>query len=163
MKANDRQVGGSHYRGNYQHWDWSQDIDLRGLAYAATKYIVRYKKKDGRQGLEKALHYIEKMREDGATNPYLSSGAWGTPADDIDDLTIKLSIDQILDSTQHSLLLSIAKAKGPEDLVPVIDKLESMLADMPHDTEEAAMRHHSRKASASPIDHPAPFGYDGEG
>lgn len=65
MNANNRQVGGSHYAegGEVQHWDF---VTLNGLSYlvgCATKYIARWRKKNGVQDLEKALHYIEKLQE----------------------------------------------------------------------------------------------------
>lgn len=63
MKANDRQVGGNHYDSEYQHWDWAIDVGLGPIEYAATKYVARWKKKDGAQALEKARHYVQKIRE----------------------------------------------------------------------------------------------------
>lgn len=61
--ANDRQIGGNHYRLEYQHWDWVTDIRMGYLAGCATKYIVRHKMKTGRLDLEKAEHYVSKMLE----------------------------------------------------------------------------------------------------
>lgn len=68
---NDRQVGGSHYKdstgkcphcgGDVQHWDWGGS--LPGLEYAATKYIARHRSKRGKEDLEKAIHYIQKLIE----------------------------------------------------------------------------------------------------
>lgn len=64
MQANDRQVGGSHYKSEFQHWDLVIKLHLDYLAGCATKYIARHKKKNGRQDLEKSLHYIDKMIQD---------------------------------------------------------------------------------------------------
>lgn len=66
MSANDRQVGGDHYKvkDGEQHWD--RIYRLFGPGYligCATKYIERYQKKGGEQDLEKAMHYIEKLKE----------------------------------------------------------------------------------------------------
>lgn len=61
--ANDIQVAGTHYRAEYQHWDWVNDNDMPYLLGAATKYIVRHRGKKGRQDLEKALHFIVKAAE----------------------------------------------------------------------------------------------------
>jgi hypothetical protein len=63
MSANERQVGGDHYKSKYQHWDWANNVGLAGLAYAASKYICRWRNKNGRQDVEKSLHYVEKMIE----------------------------------------------------------------------------------------------------
>lgn len=63
MSANNRQVAGSHYRGDYQHWDFVVDARMGYHAGNATKYIARHRKKHGTEDLKKALHYIEKLRE----------------------------------------------------------------------------------------------------
>jgi hypothetical protein len=66
MNANDRQVGGDHYRKvpGEQHWDriWR----LFGPGYfvgSITAYVERYRDKNGIQDLEKARHYIDKLIE----------------------------------------------------------------------------------------------------
>jgi hypothetical protein len=57
-------VGGDHYAGQYQHWDFTREVlgnhYLRGNA---TKYLSRWRKKNGLEDLNKALHYMEKARE----------------------------------------------------------------------------------------------------
>lgn len=70
-KANDYMVGGSHYKSPdavgmcphcrmpVEHWDWS--FNLRGLEYAATKYIARWRDKGGLESLKKAIHYTQKL------------------------------------------------------------------------------------------------------
>jgi hypothetical protein len=65
MRANDMQVGGSHYKGRAtQHWDV---IDRNGIGYlegVATKYLCRWREKNGLQDLEKAEHYVVKLMEE---------------------------------------------------------------------------------------------------
>lgn len=61
--ANTRQVGGDHYQSDYQHWDWSEEIDLDPLLYAATKYLTRWRNKNGVADIEKAIHYVDKRME----------------------------------------------------------------------------------------------------
>lgn len=61
--ANDMQVGGTHYAAEYQHWDVVEDWGVGYLEGCATKYLTRWRKKNGLQDLEKALHYTEKLRE----------------------------------------------------------------------------------------------------
>lgn len=64
--ANERQVGGTHYMSrDYQHWDFVTDIKLPYLLGVATKYVSRHKEKNGKQDLEKSLHYIDKAEERG--------------------------------------------------------------------------------------------------
>lgn len=79
--ANDRQVGGNHYsKGNEeQHWDRMWRLYREAWFVGnITKYVERYRRKDGIKDLEKAKHYLEKLIElekaDEAskdTNPYL--------------------------------------------------------------------------------------------
>jgi hypothetical protein len=63
MKANDIQIGGDHYKGSYQHWDFVDDTGIGYLLGCATKYISRWRNKNGIQDLEKAAHYITKYQE----------------------------------------------------------------------------------------------------
>jgi hypothetical protein len=65
MLANDRQVGGEHYKtdNGLQHWDI---VDIFNLGYfegQITKYLFRWKKKGGIKDLEKAQHFLEKYIE----------------------------------------------------------------------------------------------------
>lgn len=62
--ANDRQEGGDHYKKRkYQHWDMVCDTKMHYLAACATKYISRWRDKNGVEDLKKALHYIDKAKE----------------------------------------------------------------------------------------------------
>lgn len=61
--ANQRQVGGRHYKTQIEHWDWAAANDLDYFQGAITKYVARWKKKDGIQDLEKAAHYLQKYLE----------------------------------------------------------------------------------------------------
>lgn len=60
VDANSKQVGGEHYRSNFQHWDFVDALKLCYLRGQVTKYITRWRKKNGRQDLEKARHFLEK-------------------------------------------------------------------------------------------------------
>jgi hypothetical protein len=62
--VNAYQVGGAHYAkgGEYQHWDW---VESNGIGYVegcASKYVTRWRRKNGVQDLEKARHFIAKCR-----------------------------------------------------------------------------------------------------
>jgi hypothetical protein len=67
--ANEKQVGGQHYKGleKYQHWDVVTALNWDYLVGTATKYLWRL----GRKGdltksiedVDKAIHYLEKKRE----------------------------------------------------------------------------------------------------
>lgn len=55
------QVGGSHYHSTYQHWDWVEDVGMPYLEGNATKYVVRWKSKNGKEDLHKAKSYVAKI------------------------------------------------------------------------------------------------------
>lgn len=63
MQANDKQIGGNHYKGGYEHWDFVVDTGQSYLQGCATKYISRWKKKNGLEDLKKSLHYVQKLNE----------------------------------------------------------------------------------------------------
>lgn len=55
------QEGGDHYQNDYQHWDWVADIGMGYFPGNATKYVSRWRKKNGLADLKKAMTYIDKM------------------------------------------------------------------------------------------------------
>ena len=63
LSSNNRQVGGKHYSSPMQHWDfvWANDLDY--FQGQITKYVTRYKDKNGLQDLYKAKHFLEKYIE----------------------------------------------------------------------------------------------------
>ena len=63
-RANDRQVGGGHYK-QFKHetWDVIIDWDLGYLDGNAVKYLSRWRHKGGVEDLKKARHYIDKLIE----------------------------------------------------------------------------------------------------
>lgn len=64
MSANERQVGGEHYKiGGEEHWDRSWRLGFDPFQYQITKYIERWKKKGGIADLKKAQHFLEKYIE----------------------------------------------------------------------------------------------------
>ena len=65
------ELGGDHYRSEFQHWDLIEQNGIGYLEGCASKYVTRWRKKNGVQDLEKALHYVEKLQE--LHNPPCSS------------------------------------------------------------------------------------------
>lgn len=64
LPANDVQVGGDHYKKNaIQPWDYITSNQLGYLEGNIVKYVSRWKDKGGRQDLEKAKHYLDKLLE----------------------------------------------------------------------------------------------------
>jgi hypothetical protein len=64
MGANERQVGGTHYKtGGEEHWDRVHRLGLDYFQGQITKYVERWKLKNGIQDLEKARHFLDKYIE----------------------------------------------------------------------------------------------------
>lgn len=63
MSANEKQVAGNHYAGKVQHWDLAADRGYDYFQGQITKYVDRWKKKNGLVDLEKAQHFLEKYIE----------------------------------------------------------------------------------------------------
>lgn len=62
--ANDRQVGGDHYKvGGEEHWDRVNRLGLDYFQGQITKYVERWKQKNGIEDLRKAQHFLEKYIE----------------------------------------------------------------------------------------------------
>lgn len=54
------QVGGGHYKGmKIQHVEFVHANDIPYIEANAIKYICRHKSKNGRQDIEKAIHYLQ--------------------------------------------------------------------------------------------------------
>lgn len=60
MSDEAKQVGGTHYAAEVQHWDYADGVNAGYLESAATKYITRWRKKNGLEDLRKAATYVAK-------------------------------------------------------------------------------------------------------
>jgi hypothetical protein len=64
VSANAVQVGGGHYQTKaIQPWDYIVSNRLGYLEGNVVKYVSRWQEKGGRQDLEKARHYLDKLLE----------------------------------------------------------------------------------------------------
>lgn len=63
MEINNIQIGGDHYKREYQHWDLVCDLKLHYLLGCSTKYISRWQEKNGVEDLRKSIHYISKFED----------------------------------------------------------------------------------------------------
>ncbi len=62
LNVNDIQIGGDHYKSEYQHWDMIEEHGIGYLEAAASKYVCRWRDKGTPvNDLTKALHYTEKL------------------------------------------------------------------------------------------------------
>ena len=63
-RADDMQIGGSHYKDkSIQPWDYIIANDLGYLEGNVVKYVSRWKNKNGIEDLKKAQHYLAKLIE----------------------------------------------------------------------------------------------------
>lgn len=65
MKPNDIQHGGNHYKQFKGHEPWDV-ITAWGLGYldgTALKYISRWRHKGGVEDIDKAIHFLQKLKE----------------------------------------------------------------------------------------------------
>ena len=65
IAANKMQIGGEHYRkrGDLQHWDVVIHFELDYFQGQITKYVMRWKDKNGIEDLRKARHFLDKYIE----------------------------------------------------------------------------------------------------
>ena len=63
-KEERKQVGGSHYQLPIQPIDYIVQNDIPYREGNAIKYITRHRSKNGKQDIEKAIHYLEMILED---------------------------------------------------------------------------------------------------
>lgn len=65
MSANEKQIGGDHYKkhGDLQPWDVITAWNLGYLDGTALKYIARWRDKGGLNDIRKAIHFLEKFIE----------------------------------------------------------------------------------------------------
>lgn len=63
LDPNDYQVGGDHYRKTpgEQHWDRVARLKLNYFQAMITRYVERYRDKNGIEDLKKAKHFLEKL------------------------------------------------------------------------------------------------------
>lgn len=64
MPDKDFQVGGNHYKSDpIEHWTYVMENNIPYMEAQIIRYVVRWRKKNGMQDLEKAKHYLEKLIE----------------------------------------------------------------------------------------------------
>jgi hypothetical protein len=64
MSANEKQIGGEHYKGKaIQPWDYIAANNIPYLEGNIIKYASRWRDKGGIDDLRKVIHYAEKLIE----------------------------------------------------------------------------------------------------
>lgn len=80
MNANDRQVGGTHYKVELEHWDFIGNLGAGYFEGQITKYVTRHRSKNKLQDLEKALHFAQKKLEFVRRTSILQSNRGASPS-----------------------------------------------------------------------------------
>lgn len=139
VNANDRQVGGSHYAGVYQHWDLVADLRLGYFEGQVTKYVSRWRKKNGIQDLEKASHFLSKLIElvslSGRSAATSAHGGWnGTRANgerghSLHGLLQMYSRTNKLSPAEFGVIYRVATWNLRDQLFQAQEQLQKMIAD----------------------------------
>lgn len=110
-EVNKTQVGGDHYQtGDVQHWDLATQMGTEYLIGNITKYVSRWRKKNGADDVRKAAHYLLKLREvivEGAPFP-----VWAPRAEDF----VAWVIDAKLTKLEARLCAVLLYADEVDDL-----------------------------------------------
>lgn len=125
--ANAYQVGGVHYKSKFQHWDF---VAVAGLDYfqgVITKYITRWRKKNGLEDLMKAEHYLLKYKELVRGGNLIGNGH--TAASGAGAYADEFSAANELTEAEAYVVRHVSIARGVSDLTAAHDMLKRMIAD----------------------------------
>jgi hypothetical protein len=120
---NRRQVGGTHYRASYGHWDLAADVGLGYFEGSITKYIYRWRKKNGVQDVEKAIHYYEKLLrlyEENRVTQRTVRPNW-------QEYFTRFSKEQQLSSEERTIFIALISYQTYEQLVALRPQLDALL------------------------------------
>lgn len=124
MSANDKQIGGDHYKGDLEHWDMIEDHGIGYLEGCATKYVARWRKKDGLKDLRKSRHYVEKLLEKNET------GRWSrgeVPA----EVIAEFSAANGLNDLETEIVYLLTEKWSINKLEIALRKIDQLIADAP--------------------------------
>lgn len=125
MNASDRQVGGSHYRvkkGGVGHWDYCVEVNVPYLEGCATKYLTRWRKKNGLQDLEKVEHFIQKRLESWHTHVGILKGANKKEA-----LFKRFCEDNSIPHEERCIIDQVMHWKRPDQLIAAIEMVRKLI------------------------------------
>ena len=120
--ANNKQVGGDHYRGtgDIQHWDYAYWFRMGYLEGCATAYVSRCRKKRTfKEDLEKAHHFVEKMIEVGARPTATKADRTG--------LLDRFCASQGLNDMEKRIILLLTRWNGHDDLRQALSMLQTYI------------------------------------
>lgn len=159
-----QQVGGEHYKADYQHWDLCIDCDVPYLEAAATKYICRWNKKNGIQDLEKGISYLEKIIESFNQKRYRNTSLFSSSFHAAKTHFSKWVRMAQITSWEEVTCQHVFTWETPQDLYYVIEQTRTRIAALRGGGQATPQATPVEPASARPTvgqgtEHPAPFGY----
>lgn len=125
--ANARQVGGNHYKTAYEHWDWVEDNGVGYLGGCATKYLSRWRQKNGLQDLEKADHYVQKMIERKTASLFGSQPNYFAGTAKLNDGLVEFARVNGLTAQEFEAVSLIAQRRSIEDLERARTVIQSIM------------------------------------
>jgi hypothetical protein len=121
VSANERQVGGDHYKSELQHWDFVEDFEVPYLEAQVLRYVTRAYRKNGVEDLEKAVHTVEKLMDrvvNFRRQPYVY----------IPDVYIKVYCSENhLDDEQRGIITKLLQWRDMTYLVVVHSAIKQMI------------------------------------
>lgn len=128
MGANDIQIGGTHYKGtDLQVWDLGR-YGVGFLEGSAVKYITRWRKKNGREDIEKALHYIEKIKEEYRVNGYRNPARNVSQDWELGQLSARfIQANQIEDDDEQVAITALICWSRMQDIYTAEDAVNALL------------------------------------
>lgn len=146
--ANDIQVAGDHYKTKYQHWDMLVMMGYTSEYFVgqATKYISRWRKKNGIPDLKKGQHFIQKLIEltTAHGNNFLKFG--GVSDWDMENLLVQHAETHLRDffsanETQveeQAICVTVLFANTADRLQSAVEAVDNLIASV-IESEEAAI------------------------
>jgi len=165
MSANNDQVGGSHYKAALQHWDLVWVLGLDYYVGQATKYVSRWRLKNGLQDLLKAEHFLRKYlelvanwRDHGTKDPALQHAFQGMLGNPVPPFFPTTPLDQVarvldlffegqphLSREDRDIIATLCTARGFRAVSHARDMLWLVIAD-----EKKLQQKNSPQSSAEP-------------
>lgn len=137
MKANEYQVGGNFYKTAYEHWDMIIDVGACYFTAAVTKYVCRWRSKNGVQDLKKALHYINKLFETVQSGKYPARNT-SISSSERRATVLQFSKANALSGLEEWICLELIDWRVPSDLIRVRDLILELIPDEEKPSEAVA-------------------------
>jgi hypothetical protein len=120
MPANEERVPGHYQSSGYMHWDLVLNTGMGYFEGNITKYIVRWRKKNGLEDLQKALHYLDKLIEVSNIYREFNFSAVCTEVE-------KFQAANKLEDAELDLVMDIATWRNRSDLCKARDLLRVLI------------------------------------